>query len=290
MNNDHIYWLFSAAAQSISAFIAFLLTGYALVHTFMENAREKDDTLEEINAVIGQEYHTRLTLLVWITGLAIIFSLTTVFLNRWEFSSKISLMIITTVLDLIAIIGGMAFVVSIVNPSAYEKTATKILKEKKKELNLTDNIITSSKFFEKFLHLERLIREYLRDRKLYVPSRGVQRMSFSFRQMIEALLQNKKIDASFYEELLQINKYRNLVFHGHVKNADQTMVDRVRKVASHFEDPKLIVTETMGGPSTNSCLICSESPTIPVKTKDGKQINMCRKCLAIHKKENLKKI
>ena len=60
MTNDNIYWLFSAAAQSISAFVAFLLTGYALVHTLMEAAREKDDTLEEIHAALSKKYHRRL--------------------------------------------------------------------------------------------------------------------------------------------------------------------------------------------------------------------------------------
>ncbi len=46
--NDYIYWTFSAASQSIAALVALLLAGYALVHTLMEAAREKDDSLEEI--------------------------------------------------------------------------------------------------------------------------------------------------------------------------------------------------------------------------------------------------
>lgn len=235
MNNDHIYWVFSAAAQSISAFVAFLLTGFALVQTLMEAAREKDDTLEEIHFALRRKYHARLTLLAWVTGLAIILSLITVFANRWEFPSKAWLMGVTTIVDLVAVVGGLAFVVAIVNPAKYERTAAKVLEEKKAELSLTGERTSAARFFGEFLHLERLARDYLRDRDLYVPSRGTPRMSFSFRQMIEALLQNEKIDPDFYEELMQINKYRNLVFHGHVDQADQTMVERVHAAANRVK-------------------------------------------------------
>lgn len=235
MNNDNIYWLFSAASQSIAAFVAFLLTGYALVHSLMEAAREKDDTLEDIHLAWRKKYHFRLTLLAWVTGVAILMSLVMVFINRWEFSFKPPLMILTSIIDFIAVVGGLGFVVSMVNPTRYVRTAVKELEEKKSELSLTDQLTSSGVFFEAFLHLERIIRDYLRTHDLYVPSKGAPRMSFSFRQMIEALLQNEKIDSEFFGELMKINKYRNLVFHGHVDKADQAMVERVRAAVSRME-------------------------------------------------------
>jgi hypothetical protein len=231
MNNDNIYWLFSAAAQSISAFVAFLLTGYALVHSLMEATREKDDEREDIHVALRKKYYERLTLLAWVTGLAIVLSLVTVFVNRWEFSYKPLLMVLTSVIDFIAVVGGLAFVVSIVDPSKYERTAARMLKEKKIELSLSGQRTSSAAFFEEFRHLERIIRDYLRRNELYVPSKGAPRMSFSFRQMIEALIQNERIDAGFFDELMKINKYRNLVFHGHLEQADQAMVERVRAAA-----------------------------------------------------------
>jgi hypothetical protein len=84
MNNDNIYWLFSAAAQSIAAFVAFPLTGYTLVHTIMEAARERDDTLEEIHRALQKKYHTWPTWLASVTGFAIVLSLLMVFLNRMD--------------------------------------------------------------------------------------------------------------------------------------------------------------------------------------------------------------
>ena len=67
MNTDYIYWTFSAAAQSISALVAFLLTGYALVHTIMESARERDDFNQpvRINAERRRVIPTHVKLEVW---------------------------------------------------------------------------------------------------------------------------------------------------------------------------------------------------------------------------------
>src|SRR5690606_24978207 len=94
---------------------------------------------------------------------------------------------------------------------------------------------SASEFFDAFLHLERLVRDFLRARDLYIPSRGAARMSYSFRQMIEALRQHEIIDRSCFNELLELNRYRNLVFHGHLDQADATMVSRARDAAVRFE-------------------------------------------------------
>jgi len=234
MNNDNVYWLFSAAAQSISAFVAFLLTGYALVHSLMETARQKDDSLDEVHATLRKTFHTRLTVLAWFTGSAVVLSLAMAYLNRWTFQGKVLLGIFTSAIDLIAIVGGLAFVVSIVDPSRYEKAATKALEAEKRDLHLTGPRTSSAEFFDQFRHLERLVRDYLRNKDLYVPSKGAPRMSYTFRQMIEALYQNEIIDRAFSEELMEINKYRNLVFHGHVEDADESMVERARAAAGRI--------------------------------------------------------
>ena len=210
MNNDNAYWLFSAAAQSISAFVAFLLTGYALVHSLMETARQKDDSLDEVHTALRRIFHTRLTVLAWFTGSAVVLSLVMVYVNRWTFQGKVLLGIFTSAIDLGAIVGGLAFVVSIVDPSRYQKAAAKALDEEKRESHLSGPKLSSREFFEEFRQLEKLVRDYLRKRDLYVPSKSAPRMSYSFRQMIEALYQNEIVDKAFFEELMDINKYRNL--------------------------------------------------------------------------------
>ncbi|MFZ2989133.1 hypothetical protein [Ideonella sp.] len=75
MNNDYIYWTFTAAAQCVSTFVALLLTGYALVLSQIEAARARDDSLSEIHDALRKVYHTRLTALAWLTALAVLLSL-----------------------------------------------------------------------------------------------------------------------------------------------------------------------------------------------------------------------
>ena len=117
---------------------------------------------------------------------------------------------------------------TIVDPKKYERAAKRAID---KEARSISEVSPSSDFFDAFLHLERLVRDYLGRKELYVPIRGAPRMSYSFRQMLEALRMNEKIDNNFYSELLEINKYRNLVFHGHVSQVDAGMVQRVRAAA-----------------------------------------------------------
>jgi len=230
MGNDYIYWTFSAAAQSISALVAFLLTGYALVHTFMQAAREKDDSLDEIHSALLLIYHKRLTNLAWLTGTSVILSLVVVYLNRSGAAIFGLFVIIVGIIDLLAIVTALAFVVSIVDPSKYRKVA-----EKELESIQASKTAPAAEFFDAFRNLERLVRDYLRDKELYVPSRGAPRMSYSFRQMIDALIENEKIDHRFFEELIEINKYRNLVFHGHVDDADLVMLEKTHKAAERVK-------------------------------------------------------
>jgi len=115
-----------------------------------------------------------------------------------------------------------------VNPNKYRRVAVAVLE---KAPASAGGEVSSNSFFEAFLHLERLVRDYLRARDLYIPSRGASKMSFSFRQMVEALSVNEKIDREFYEELMEINKYRNLVFHGHVTQVNSEMVARTKSAS-----------------------------------------------------------
>lgn len=232
VSTDHIYWTFSAASQSIAAFVALLLTGYALVHALMESARDRDDTLDEVHAELRTTCHKRLRSLAWLTGAAVVLSLVVVYVNRPSAPPPFSALIAVALIDLAAVIFGLAFVVSIVNPAKYQKAAEKVLEHEARQDAPVQS--SASEFFDAFLHLERLVRDFLRARDLYVPSRGAARMSYSFRQMIDALRQNEVIDRSFFKELLELNRYRNLVFHGHLEQADATMVNRARDAAAKF--------------------------------------------------------
>lgn len=233
MSMDHIYWTFSAAAQCISALVAVLFTGYAIVHTLMETARERDDSLEEVHAALRESYHRRLTMLAALNTGAIIASLLVVYLNGATSSALGPTIIAVAAIDCFAVYGDLVFVVAIVNPRKFQKAAARALQRPRRAV--ADGTATAREFFNAFLHLERLVRDHLRAKGLYEQGRGGARMSFSFRQMVEALLQNERIDRSLFDELMSINSHRNLVFHGHVDRADPGMVRRAQAAAERIE-------------------------------------------------------
>jgi hypothetical protein len=151
-----------------------------------------------------------------------------VFLNGGNSPHKWWLFILTSVFNVIAIIVGILFVITIINPKRYKKAAQDIIKEDKLENNRETNSIDQATFMTEFIRLEKSVRDKLQSRKLYIPYGDIPKMAFSFRQMISALNQNELIDRIELDELMQINKYRNLVFHGHQDKVDKGMLDRVK--------------------------------------------------------------
>lgn len=222
--DDYIYWTFTAAAQSVAAFIAILLTGYTLGSDLLRSWRAADESLEDVEAALKRRVHRQLTILAVVTGFSIILSLLIVYLNG-EYVIPVWVQVIAGLLICASIIGALWFVITLVDPDKYKKAAQAELQETPGEDQKSQ---PSDEFFKAFVALERTIRDYLRKQHLYVPSRGAARMSYSFRQMVDALLFNERIDSELREELMEINKYRNLIFHGHLDQADPRMTDRAR--------------------------------------------------------------
>jgi hypothetical protein len=228
-DQQNFYWLFSSSAQTISAFVAFLITGYALVLNMMQNLEQKDETYEEIHHKMRIIYYDKLCWLAIVTVAAIISSLFMVYLNGGTFKYKWLLYLITVLINITAIIIGILFILSIINPDRYKKAAKEIIKEGKLESLTKANDVDQIKFINEFINLEKNIRDVLQKKQLYIPFDRNTKMQYSFREMVNALYGNELI--RYYEllELLQINKYRNLIFHGHQDKVDSKMLDRIEK-------------------------------------------------------------
>ncbi len=230
VNEENFYWLFSSSAQAISTFVAFLLTGFALVVNVMDGLQSRDETLEELHAKLKTDYYGTIKILAWTTAAAVILSLIMVYLNGFDYGVKPWLYTLTGLINLIAIILGTYFVVSIINPNRYKRAAKEIINEDKNEFSLTGNKADQLVFMTEFIKLEKSIREVLRTRQLYSSFGEGSKMAYSFREMSQALFQNELINEQTINQLLIINKYRNLIFHGHQDKVDVGMIDRIRQV------------------------------------------------------------
>jgi hypothetical protein len=238
-DSEFIYWTFSAAAESISAFVAFLLTGYAVVLSLMESRRARDESLEEAHSELRLSYHQDLYRLAAVTGFGMVLSLTVLFTNRWAFPGKSVLVISTAILDVVVIGAAIAFVVSIVNPARYEHAAVRVLRRESGRLKLSGQKVPASEFFERFVEMERIALRLVTERNINVRSRlrnaDREGETISFRELVEALRSAGAIDREFYDDLMDLNRYRNLVFHGQVTNADRVMLDRVTAASQQFK-------------------------------------------------------
>ena len=227
INVENVYWTFSAAAQAVAAFIALLITGYALVLSMMESAVRADDTLIDINESLKKDYHKVLSILAIITAVSIISCLAVVYFNKSYYWWTIWLERIAVITTIISIFGGVYFVVSIIDPKKYSRKAISLSIELKPKSS--DNVSPRDIFIKEFIELERLIRSLWEDRtdQGRVGRRGVLP---GFREMVEALSKDEVLPFGIYQELLIVNRYRNLVFHGHIEELDKRIVENIIKI------------------------------------------------------------
>jgi hypothetical protein len=161
--------------------------------------------------------------LAWLTATAVLLSLLVVWINRSTLPPPNPLMATAAALDLLAIVAGLAFVVAIIDPGKYQKAAEREL-EAQQGSGVERKVTTSAEFFRVYRKLEKVLRDLLMRMQLA----GTDRDAGSLRQMAARLLENDLVDDEFYNELMQISKYRNLLFHGDMPEADFAMVERIR--------------------------------------------------------------
>jgi hypothetical protein len=238
MNEDNYYWLFSSSAQSIAALIGFLLAGVALAFSMMDRLVEQDETMNEIVEALKRRQHAQLTALAIVTGAAILLSLFALYLNPCSTTLRSIVRSIAALSGTSAVIGSIAFVASIIRPGKYSITAQREYVVLEKTLEPLAGQEPSSMFFKGFIDLEQDIRAYLKQADLYIPSRGAPRMSFSFRQMIDALYENERISKDLRDLLLEVNKFRNLLFHGHIDQVDKGVLKTLQKAKDVWEKTK----------------------------------------------------
>ncbi len=145
-------------------------------------------------------------------------------------------MIFAAILDVSALVGAAYFVITIVSPRRYVLAAQSAYTAA--TAGAPSPSQPSSAFFHQFIALEQDIREYLRTAELYVPSQGEPRMSFSFRQMVNALYQNERITPELRDRLLEINKFRNLLFHGHIAKVGEDVSAKLSSVHEQWRREK----------------------------------------------------
>ena len=205
---DSLNWLFSASAQSIAAFIGFIIAGYMFR---AERLIQQESTVNDDEAyyipIVRQYFYNDLKVLCLWTGLSVLCNLTMLLINSTLISIKVMLYIFTIGISIYTLIKAIHFVIQLVNPVKWDFIAKKTLDQKYGDREKVNEL---GEFTRTFALLENALRQLVE--KLDISPDRTNFMAFS--RMIMLLRYNKILDESLYDRLKEIGSYRNLVFHG----------------------------------------------------------------------------
>lgn len=231
--NGKLYWLFSATSQSIATFFAFLLAGYGFFNSNLNEIRTEDETLDEIIEEEKKIIFKYISILSIIVGVSLLLNLTMIFVNGIEIYIKSFLFLATFLLSIITIIFGVIIIIIIISPNKNKRIAGKLI-YRNKDYGQNKILKGQAEFINNFIELEKILRNYAEshDLSIYGMSRKVQ----SLFKIIQVLHYKEVITNKEYEQLIEINKYRNLIVHGQLENASEKMINLLN---STLQDIKL---------------------------------------------------
>lgn len=252
VDQNNIYYIFSTSAQTLAALVGFVLTAYIFTYQNLRSFKEDDETLTEIVEITIESYYNYIFRLSSYTAIVLIADILLLQLNMietWSFKSLVYVGI--AMANVFGIIIAFAIALYILRPFREKDWALSILndknekekmkgkeKEEKQEeqeeqeklnesvtnVNNTaisglgstitfKNTIKTIDFIEKYIELERIIREYT-DKKFEFNERT------ALRKRIDYLGATQILSPSDIGELLVVIKYRNLAVHGHITEID----------------------------------------------------------------------
>ena len=241
-DSNNIYYLFSTAAQSIAAFIGILIAGYALVLSMMDAAARADETLEELYEELKRQFHRKLTVLSIVTATGIIGCFVVLFLNKYDLCWLPYLAAVVFVIACASVIGGVLFVITIIDPAKYRAVAKQLAREIEPPTKASDSVSRGA-FLELFIEIEQRVRR-IWSARTYGQRLGLRQSMPSFREMLEVLYSHGIVTQDLYGQLMSVSKHRNVVVHGQVEfvNPDvfreaETARNKLNDIVDNGEPP-----------------------------------------------------
>lgn len=227
LDQENLYWLFSSSAQSIATFVAFLLAGYTLFHSIMNDVLAKDDTLDEIILEEKKSIFSKLRILLILTCVSIVLNLSMIFANNQDLIVKRELIAFTGLSTISTVIFGIAVVIYMIDPKRNIKIAKELIR---KNINYGQlgKLTTDQIFFSKYIAFEKMIKDFCERKQIELPHRSGP--SPTFRETIMGLYYRKIFDKEFLDRIIKVSKYRNLLFHGEIQQASEQMVKEIDEV------------------------------------------------------------
>ena len=226
------FWFYSAAAETIGAFAGLLLAGYAIVLTLMGGVEQTDDTYAEISQELKAGYYQQVRSLAVLVGVSVVTNLVSLATSNVQYPLKWMVLSASLVLCCFIIVLGLGFVVRMIDPNKYLRTARRIVENEDKRTRLSGEKASAGDFLYEFVKLENAINGLLDRSKIETSHEFLRTYRPSFRMMLDLLLWNELVEYPEYLNLRAIGQYRNAVVHGKVSQVDDTYLMRIRNAVA----------------------------------------------------------
>lgn len=226
MDREVFLWLVSTAPQVLAALVGLSFAAMTFRTSSIDNLISKDDTLSDIEAEVkrlifkGFKFVLIFGVSVIAIDLELVASAGQIYFSSVFGGALISVFLLLNAIGLVSI---CAFMITVGNPE-YHKVAARNL------IQLYGNgPVAPANFIMHFRDLEVALR------KLYPPKE--QQKPLTARDMIRLLAIEEKINKNELDDLLSINRLRNLIVHGEdIVTVEKNIDDRLKEYTRRVEE------------------------------------------------------
>ena len=224
---DNYYWLFSALAQTTAVFVGLIYAGVTFLYGRMDGIVRADPTLDEIYGVIRQEILERLKRLLTVTLVAIALCLTILAFNETDWgTARIVVSACTCAFCFTVMVLSAAFALKVVDPEQVKRTARALLAAEKGDS--TAERTPTGLFLRHYDRLAELLKELARDE--HILARDSAQTPRTMKGMVERLADLSAVERSLAEEMLHLDRVRNLAVHGRLESVEKRYDDALSRI------------------------------------------------------------
>jgi len=213
LNENQILYLFSSASQVIAAIFGLIITGYIFLRNELDRKASKDESLEEIIALLKAEYFGSI-INISITTLSSILLCFWSIANESQNNFFLTILInisVTTVLTVLLLV--IFFVIKILNPNSLEIASDRLKEFTAKDSS--DERGSLEDFLKYYNQIEYILEKYgsafSSDES---DTRYSNRMRIPKTKLVHILFNAEKISSSLRDNLIKLISFRNSLIHG----------------------------------------------------------------------------
>jgi len=252
---DTVYWLITAAQQTIAALVAVLVTGYSIFIAVQQTGKVEDEEQAEINRIYRERTFRKLGIVIVASLLAIVFDF--VFIAGCDIITneliRLSFFVGSIVVNVASIVLVVLFSMYIVSPYPHKNVAVELLEKAigfsrservgqdvaEKDARLYGKYgkpVSRAQFIEKYIALENLIKSAAFAR---LPANDNRRQP-PLRALVYELQKLELINQDEAGIFGTVTKYRNLAVHGELESVPMSaynqLVHLVRDLTDRLAD------------------------------------------------------